>query len=111
MSLLDGEVHGAVARRDPRTGQYRRGHKGEYHTRHQMVQERLLALQSQYKATNPADLALLGLAAIHLVDAEKARSRTQRVRACNAAMRILKQLPRKPEPQPTVDELLAGGVR
>jgi hypothetical protein len=52
---------------------------------------------------------LLSAAAIHLVDAEKARNRTQRVRATtNAAVRLLREIPRKAEAE-SIDDVLRGG--
>jgi hypothetical protein len=106
LSLQDGSDPRSVPGHDPATGHFVRGFRGAYKTRQQTVAARLEALTSQYKADNPADLALLALAAVHVVDSEKARNRVNRTRAANAAMRILKQIPRKPEPTPTIEELL-----
>jgi hypothetical protein len=72
-----------------------------------LIAARLEALQSQYSANSAADLALLSLAAVHIVDSEKARNRVNRTRAANAAMPILREIPRKPERVPTLDEMLA----
>ena len=83
-------------------------HISEYATRQKLVQERLRALLAAFKADNPGDIALLSVAAVHLIDAEKARSRVNRTRAANAAARILRSIPRLPEPEPTLDELLRG---
>ena len=80
---------------------------GRYRTRQEAVKERLDALLTAYKARSAADIALLSIAAIHLVDAEKARNRTQRVRATNAAMRALREIPRQPEAG-SIDEALRG---
>ena len=92
---------------DPATGRFKRGHKSEYRTRQKLVQERLAALLAAFQANKPADIALLSIAALHLVDAEKCRRRSDRVRASNAAARILREIPRKPERFPTLDEMLA----
>jgi len=52
---------------------------------------------------------LLAIIARHLDDAERARSAERRVRAGNAANRLLRQIPRKPEPPvPSLRELLAN---
>jgi hypothetical protein len=63
-----------------------------------LVSERLNSLLATYNAHKPADIALLSVAAVHLVDAEKSRNRVNRVRASNAAERILRSIPRQPEP-------------
>src|SRR5262249_2141071 len=104
--LQDGSDSRSVPGHDPVTGHFVRGFRGAYRTRQQMVAARLEALQSQYSATSPADLVLLALASVHLVGSGRARNSVHRVRAANAAMRILKQIPRKPERPETVDELL-----
>ena len=104
MSLTDGQSHSHASGHDPRTGRFM-SHNTAYRTR----QTRLLALMERLKASydvdNPADLALLSIAALHLCDAETARSRNARVRATNAASRLLKNLPSK-EREPSLDEVL-----
>jgi hypothetical protein len=107
VSLQDGSNPRSVPGHCSVTGRFQRGFRGAYRTRQALVAARLEALQSQYSANSAADLALLSLAAVHLVDSEKARNRTNRVRTANAAMRILKEIPRLPEHVPTLDEMLA----
>src|SRR5262245_57764781 len=110
MSLQDGAQRSAVAGHDPATGRFVRGHISEYRTRSRLVQERLTSLMATYNAVKPADIALLSVAAIHLVDAEKSRKRVDRVRASNAAARILRSIPRQPDRAPTLDEVLIDGA-
>ena len=107
MSLQDGSDLRAIPGRDPASGRFQRGFRGAYRTRQEAVKERLDALLTAYKARSAADIALLSIAAIHLVDAEKARNRTQRVRATNAAMRALREIPRQPQAE-SIDEALRG---
>jgi hypothetical protein len=107
MSLLDGEADSRMAGRDVVTGRYKHGHRGPYRTRQEAIRQRLEALTTAYKAITPADIALLSIAAIHLVDAEKARSRVNRLRATNAAARILRSIPRLPEAE-SIDDVLRG---
>jgi hypothetical protein len=107
MSLQDRTDSRAFPGRDPANGHFMKGFRGAYRTRQEAVKQRLEALQSAYKATTAADIALLSIAAIHLVDAEKARSRNTRVRATNAAMRALREIPREPEHE-TIDDVLGG---
>jgi hypothetical protein len=107
MSLQDGQHVSAASGKDPATGRFL-SRNTAYRTRQTRLIERLKALQASYNASNPSDQALLALAATHLVDAETARSRVNRVRATNAATRILRDIPRKPERAPTLEEVLHG---
>lgn len=109
MSLQDGAERSAVAGHDPVTGRFQRGHTSEYQTRARLVKERLDALLATYKAVSAGDIALLSVAAVHLIDAEKARSRLHRQRSSNAAARILRSIPRAPAPEPTLAQMLGEG--
>jgi hypothetical protein len=46
----------------------------------------------------PSQRQLLAIVAGHLDDAERCRSAAARIRATNAARRLLKDIPRKPPP-------------
>jgi hypothetical protein len=108
LSLTDGSDSRSIPGHDPATGRFQKGFRGAYRTRQEAIKQRIDALLTAYNAITPADLALLGAAATHLEDAAKARSRVNRVRATNAAVRILREIPRRPEHVPTMDEVLNG---
>jgi len=85
-----------------------RGHS-EYAAKRRRVAERLAELSLDYDASSPSQRTLLLLAAQHLDEATMTRSAERRVRAGNAANRLLRQIPRKPEPPvPSLRELLAN---
>jgi hypothetical protein len=108
MSLLDGQPTRADPDRDRRTGHFVSANNG-YRTRQKRVLEALESVKASYDVSNPADMAIAAIASLHLCDAELARSRVARVRATNAAVRLLKQLTRKPPKSPSIDEVLKGG--
>src|SRR5215469_16037258 len=73
-----------------------RGHS-EYAARKRRLAERVAKLRLDYDPS-PSQQMLLVVIAGHLDDAERARSAIARTRATNAARRLLKDIPRKPEP-------------
>jgi hypothetical protein len=79
----------------------------EYRAKRDRIAARLAQLIADHDPT-PSQKQILAVVANHLDDAERARSLVQRVRAGNAARRLLKDIPRKPPPAqlPTARELL-----
>ena len=69
----------------------------EYRAKKQRIAARLAQLIADHDPT-PSQKQILAVVANHLDDAERARSLVQRVRAGNAARRLLKDIPRKPPP-------------
>jgi len=109
MSHLDGSFRSAQSGHDPATGRFRSGNTA-YRARQDRIAEKLDALRKTYDAASPGDMALLAAVAVHLADADIARSRVSRSRATNAAVRLLRQVRRKDgevERLPTLQELLA----
>jgi len=105
MSLQDGISVGARSGHSRRTGRFVRGNR-VYRGRMDRIAEKLDALCATYDSSSRGDMALLATAAVHLCDADVARSRVSRTRATNSALRVLALVRRKPEPQPSIDELL-----
>ena len=99
---MDGSAIGAAEGHD-KLGRLVRGHS-EYAAKRRRLAERLAQLVADYDPS-PSQKQLLAIIAGHLDDAERARSLVQRVRAGNAARRLLRDIPRKPEaPPPTIAE-------
>jgi hypothetical protein len=71
----------------------------EYRAKKDRIAARLEQLIADYDPT-PSQRQLLAIIAGHLDDAERARSLVQRVRAGNAARRLLKDIPLRQRPQP-----------
>jgi hypothetical protein len=92
---MDGSASGAVAAHD-QAGRFTAGNT-EYRAKQRRIAERLAQLNADYDAS-PSQQQLLAIVARHLDDAAVARTAERRVRASNAATRILKQIPRR-EPQ------------
>ena len=69
----------------------------EYRAKKRRIAERLAQLVADYNPS-PSQKQLLAVIAGHLDDAERCRSAIARTRATNAARRLLKDIPRKPEP-------------
>jgi hypothetical protein len=61
------------------------------------IAERLATLRLDYDPS-PSQQMLLVVVAGHLDDAERCRSAAARIRATNAARRLLRDIPRKPPP-------------
>ena len=108
---MDGAVSGSAAGHD-RQGRFTAGHS-EYAAKRRRIADRLAELSLEYNASSPARQTLLLIACTHLDEAERTRNAEKRVRATNAAARILRSIPRKPEPEPAppplLEDLLNGG--
>jgi len=105
MSLQDGISVGARSGHSRRTGRFVRGNR-VYRGRMDRIAEKLNALCATYDSSSRGDMALLATAAVHLCDADIARSRVSRTRATNSALRVLALVPRLTKAMPTIDELL-----
>jgi|SRR6516162_1424963 len=92
---MDGAGTGADVAHDAQ-GRFVSGHS-EYAARKRRIAERLAQLVADYNPS-PSQKQLLAVIAGHLDDAERCRSAIARTRATNAARRLLKDIPRKPEP-------------
>jgi hypothetical protein len=99
---MDGSASGAVAHHD-RRGRFANGNT-EYRAKQQRIAEKARQLALDYDLS-PSQRMLLPIIARHLDDAERARSAERRVRAGNAANRLMRQLKRKERPLPTLKEL------
>jgi hypothetical protein len=89
-------MDGAVTSGHDELGRLVRGHS-EYAARKRRLAERVAKLRLDYDPS-PSQQMLLVVVAGHLDDAERCRSAIARTRATNAARRLLKDIPRKPEP-------------
>lgn len=92
---MDGSAVGTASQHDRRSGRFLNGNT-EYRAKQQRIADRLAQLIADYEAS-PAQKQLLAVAARYLDDAERARTAERRVLAGNAANRILRSIPRKPE--------------
>jgi len=95
---MDGSAVGTTAQHDQRNGRFLNGNT-EYRAKQQRIAERPAQLIADYNPS-PSQRQLLAVAARYLDDAERARTAERRVLAGNAANRILRSIPRKPEPAP-----------
>jgi hypothetical protein len=77
-----------------RLGRFTSGNT-DYRAKRDRIAARLAQLIADHDPT-PSQKQILAVVAHHLDDAERARSLVQRVRAGNAARRLLKDIPRKP---------------
>jgi hypothetical protein len=102
---MDGSATGAVAPHD-RRGRFTNGN-GEYQAKQLRIAEKARQLALDYDLS-PSQRMLLSIIARHLDDAERARSAERRVRAGNAANRLLRLLKHKEPPLRTVEQLTAG---
>ena len=89
-------MDGAATSGHDEFGRLVRGHS-EYAARKRRLAERVAKLRLDYDPS-PSQQMLLIVIAGHLDDAERCRSAIARTRATNAARRLLKDIPRKPEP-------------
>ena len=104
--MTHGSAIGTASDHD-RRGRFVSGNT-EYRAKQQRIAERVQQLALDYDPS-PSQQMLLAIIARHLDDAERARTAERRVRAGNAANRLLRQIPRKPEPPvPSLQELLAN---
>jgi len=92
----DAVVRDATGRFHDIQGRFVNGNS-EREAKRRRIAERLEALLADYDPTR-AQRQLLAIVAGHLDDAERARSAVARIRATNAARRLLKDIPRKPPP-------------
>jgi hypothetical protein len=99
---MDGFASGAATHHD-RRGRFANGNT-EYRAKQQRVAEKARQLSLDYDPS-PSQHMLLPIIARHLDDAERARSAERRVRAGNAATRLLRQLQRREAPLRTLQEL------
>src|SRR5215470_10589964 len=88
-------MDGAATSGHDELGRLVRGHS-EYAARKRRLAERVEKLRLDYDPS-PSQQMLLVIAG-HLDDAERCRSAIARTRATNAARRLLRDIPRKPEP-------------
>jgi len=110
MAFHDGLSPGSCADRSPKTGRFTSGNRA-YRSRHARIAEKLNALRQTYDGRSPGDMALLAMAAQHLCDADIAKTKLARTRATNSALRVLREVRRRPELPPSVDEVLRGVAR
>jgi len=104
---MDGSATGTAAGHDERSGRFINGHS-EYRARKDRLAERERQLNLDYDPS-PSQRQLLPIIARHLDDALRGRSAERRVRAGNAANRLLRLIPkrqRQGEPLMTARELL-----
>jgi hypothetical protein len=100
-------MDGAATSGHDELGRLVRGHS-EYAARKRRLAERVAKLRLDYDPS-PSQQMLLPIIARHLDDAERARTAERRVRAGNAANRLLRLIPkrtRQEEPLMTARELL-----
>jgi hypothetical protein len=104
---MDGSATGTAAGHNRLNGRFINGHS-EYRARKDRLAERERQLTLDYDPS-PSQRQLLPIIARHLDDAERARTAERRVRAGNAANRLLRLIPmrvRQEEPLMTARELL-----
>ena len=104
---MDGSASGTALGHNPRSGRFTNGHS-EYRARKDRLAERVRQLTLDFDPS-PSQEMLLPIIARHLDDAERARTAERRVRAGNAANRLLRLIPkrtRQEEPLITARELL-----
>jgi hypothetical protein len=104
---MDGSATGTTSGHDERSGRFTNGHS-EYRARKDRLAERVRQLTLDFDPS-PSQQMLLPIIARHLDDAERARTAERRVRAGNAANRLLRLIPkrtRREAPLTTARELL-----
>jgi hypothetical protein len=102
---MDGSAIGAATDRDP-LGRFKDGNS-EWFAKRRRIAERVHRLSLDYDPS-PSQQMLFPIAAQALDDAEHARSAERRLRAANAARRILSMIPRRERPLPTMAEIMSG---
>jgi hypothetical protein len=90
---MDGSATGPPAGHNRLNGRFIAGNT-EYRARQQRLAERVRQLNLDYDPS-PSQLALLPIIARNLDDALRGRSAERRVRAGNAANRLLRLIPRR----------------
>lgn len=102
---MDGSAISAADGHDKRTGRLLPGHT-EYAARKRRIAARLEALVEEFDPSPAMRDQLAIIAGLH-DDAERGRSLATRIRASNAARRLLAAIPRKPPPPiPTLEETI-----
>jgi hypothetical protein len=104
MSLSNGHESRPQTDRN-RRGRFTRGNAA-YRSRQSRIAEKLEALRQTYDASSAGHMALLATVAVHLSDADVARSRLARTRATNSAQKLLALVPKITPRQRTVSEIL-----
>jgi len=99
---MDGLAGGTVSEHD-RLGRFKNGNS-EHSVKRRRVAARLKALSADYDAS-PSQEQLLVIVARHLDDAAVARTAERRVRATNAATRLLRSIPRREAPLRSLKDL------
>jgi hypothetical protein len=105
---MDGSATGTAAAHDE-LGRFRAGNS-EYRARLQRLAERVRQLTLDLDPS-PSQRQLLPIIARHLDDAERARTAERRVRAGNAANRLLRLIPKRQRQEAPTDferEMWAG---
>ena len=92
-SKMDGSAAGMAVGHNRLNGRFTVGNT-EYRARQQRLAERVRQLTLDYDPS-PSQLELLPIIARHLDDALRGRSAERRVRAGNAANRLLRLIPRR----------------
>jgi hypothetical protein len=106
---MDGSAIGTAAGHDKRSGRFINGHS-EYRARKDRLAERVRQLTLDFDPS-PSQQMLLPIIARHLDDAERARTAERRVRAGNAANRLLRLIPKRQRREAPTDferEMWAG---
>ena len=93
--MTHGVIIGKTPGRDLRKGTFTVGNS-EREAKRRRIAERLEALLADYDPT-PSQKQLLAIVAGHLDDAERANTAERRVRAGNAANRLLRLIPKREE--------------
>ena len=103
---MDGSAVGGNSAHD-QLGRFTAGNT-EYARKQQRIAAKTQELAREYDVTGAASRMLLKLAAQHLDSAEQPRSSTLRARHTRLGLKVLASLTRKPEPPPTLAEMLAA---
>jgi hypothetical protein len=108
MSLTHGSAAHTHSSHNRRTGRFVRGNTA-YRLRQVRIAAKLDALCKTYDASSAGHMALLATAAVHLCDADTARSKVACTRATNSALKLLALVPKLVK-APTLDDVLAGVI-
>jgi hypothetical protein len=76
-----------------------------YAARRLAVEARYAALLAEYAADSLSTKCILRIAAQHIVDSERARNATLRVRSSNAAARLLSKISKRKARVPSLTEM------
>ena len=90
---MDGSATGTVTGHDEHNGRFINGHS-QYRARKDRLAERVRQLTLDFDPS-PSQQMLLPIIARHLDDAERARTAERRVRAGNAANRLLRLITKR----------------